>query len=101
MSDFGDGEEYQYEWPDDDQNDWDNNSDGGGQDDPCIQVENQYYEAEDNMKENPTQAIEQFENCILMEENIGTEVKYRFLALQNIVILSVRLQLTAKIEHNL
>ena len=65
MSDFADGEEYQYEWPDDDQNDWDNNSDGNnGEDDPSIQVENQYYEAEDNMKENPKQAIEQFENCI-------------------------------------
>ena len=70
MSDFGDGE-YQYEWPDDDQNDWENNSDGNNADDPAIQVENQYYEAEDNMKENPKQAIEQFENCILMEENIG------------------------------
>jgi hypothetical protein len=53
------------------------------------------------MKENPKQAIEQFENCILMEENIGSEIKYRFLSLQNIVILSVRLQLTNKIETNL
>ena len=52
MSDFGDGE-YQYEWPDDDQNDWENNSDGNNADDPSIQVENQYYEAEDNLKENP------------------------------------------------
>jgi COP9 signalosome complex subunit 2 len=58
MSDFADGEEYQYEWPDDDQNEWGNNSDGNGEDDPSIQVENQYYEAEDNMKENPKQAIE-------------------------------------------
>jgi hypothetical protein len=35
MSDFGDGE-YQYEWPDDDQNDWENNSDGNNADDPSI-----------------------------------------------------------------
>jgi hypothetical protein len=41
MSDFGEGDEYQYEWPDDDPNDWGNNSDGGGGgDDPSIQVEN-------------------------------------------------------------
>ena len=91
MSDFGEGDEYQYEWPDN-ENEWGgNNSDENGEDDPGIQVENQYYEAEDNMKENPKQAIEQFENCILMEENIGSEIKYRFLSLQNIVILSVRL----------
>ena len=72
MSDF-DGDEYQYEWPDDGDNNDGWGQDGGddGNDDPYIQVENQFYEAEDNMKDNPKQAIEQFKQCIEMEENLG------------------------------
>ena len=53
MSDF-DGDEYQYEWPDDGDNDgWGQDGGDDGNDDPYIQVENQFYEAEDNMKDNP------------------------------------------------
>ena len=71
MSDF-EGDEYQYEWPDDGDNDgWGQDGGDEGNDDPYIQVENQFYEAEDNMKDNPKQAIEQFKQCIEMEENLG------------------------------
>jgi hypothetical protein len=60
------GEEYEYEWPDDgqEQDGW--GSDGGGENEvnPRVEVENTFYEAEGNMKEKPQDAIDQFEKCI-------------------------------------
>ena len=55
MSGYGD--EYEMEWPDDggDNDGW--GSDGGGDgdedDNPRIEVENAFYEAEGNMKDKP------------------------------------------------
>lgn len=95
------GEEYEYEWPDGNDNEgWgsdDQNDDG---ENPRIEIENAYYEAEGNMKEKPQEAIEQFENCVLMEENLGTEINHRFKAMENIVVLSARLHLFDKMKDN-
>ena len=53
----GYGEEYEYEWPDDDQggdqDGWDSDPNGNGEQNPRIEVENSFYEAEGNMKDTP------------------------------------------------
>ena len=86
-------DDYEYEWPDDGGNEdgWGDNPDEPGSDDPRIQIENNFYEAEGNMKDSPKDAIEQFETCILMEESEGNEINYRFKAMENIVVLTARL----------
>jgi len=88
------GDEYEYEWPDDgnDQEGWgDEDVNNEGEPNPRVQVENMFYEADGNMKDRPEEAINQFENCILMEENLEGEIVHRFKAMENIIILSARL----------
>ena len=75
------GDEFEYEWPSDNEQEQE-----GDQNE--IEVQNLFYEADDNKKNKPTEALEQFENVVLLEEQIGEEVKFRFKALENIVILS-------------
>mmetsp|Transcript_59970 Transcript_59970/g.111217 ORF Transcript_59970/g.111217 Transcript_59970/m.111217 type:complete len:452 (+) Transcript_59970:68-1423(+) len=60
-------------------------------DEEAIQIENTYYEADDNKQNYPEQALEQFEKVVALESSRGTEVVWRFKALQNIVILCARL----------
>ena len=55
-------------------------------------MQNLFYEADDNKKTKPKEALEQFENVVLLEEQIGDEVKHRFKALENIVVLSAALK---------
>jgi len=43
------------------------------------------------MKDQPKEAIELFESCVLMEENLGAEITYKFKAMENIVVLTSRL----------
>ena len=55
------GEEYEYEWPDDgnDQEGWGSGAEGeDGETNPRIDIENMFYEADGNMKEAPKDAIE-------------------------------------------
>ena len=59
-------------WPSDDPNE---DEDGN------IEIQNTYHEAEDNMRSNPEEALEQFETVVMMEENNGDEVEWRFKAL--------------------
>jgi len=56
-----------------------------------VLIQNTFYEAEDNKKHKPAEALEQFENVVLLEEQTGEEVKLRFKALENIVVLSAQL----------
>merc|ERR1712232_914915 len=60
-------------------------------DEEAIQIENTFYEADDNKKNFPEQALEQFERVVSLETSRGTEVVWRFKALQNIVILCARI----------
>jgi hypothetical protein len=57
------GEEFEYEWPDDgDPNaGWGSGNEGDEGDNPRIEIENMFYEAEGNMKEKANEAIEQFQ----------------------------------------
>ena len=55
MSGYG-GEEYEYEWPDDDgggNEEWDSDPENNGETNPRVEVENCFYEAEGNMKDTP------------------------------------------------
>ena len=54
------GEEYEFEWPDDGggADGWgDDGGADGDEDNPKVQIENTFYEAEGNMKDQPKEAI--------------------------------------------
>ena len=59
---MSDGDEYQYEWPDDNgdgEEGWgDENEEEDGETNPKIEIENNFYEAEGNMKDTPQAALE-------------------------------------------
>lgn len=82
---MSDSDEFEYE---------SDGSYGGGEeedgDEEAIQIENTFYEADDNKQNFPEQALEQFQKVVALEGSRGTEVVWRFKALQNIVILSAR-----------
>ena len=68
-------DEYEYEWPDDQEGDgWgddpddEGNDGGGGANNPEIQIENAFYEGEANMKDNPMEALTHLEKCVNLEE---------------------------------
>ena len=51
------------EWPDDDDNGeegWGDEDEGEAEATPEIEIENNFFEAEGNMKDDPTSALEQF-----------------------------------------
>jgi len=84
---MSDSDEFEYESDDDPY--------GGGEeedgDEEAIQIENTFYEADDNKQNFPEQALEQFQKVVALETSRGTEVVWRFKALQNIVILCARI----------
>jgi len=83
---MSESDEFEYE-SDDDQY-------GGEEEDgdeEAIQIENTYYEADDNKHNFPEQALEQFQKVVQLENAKGPEVVWRFKALQNIVILCSRI----------
>ncbi|CAK0853068.1 unnamed protein product, partial [Prorocentrum cordatum] len=84
---MSDSDEFEYESDDDPY--------GGGEDEvgdeEAIQIENTFYEADDNKASYPEQALEQFQKVVTLETQRGTEVVWRFKALQNMVILCARL----------
>ena len=84
---MSDDEEYEYDYGSEE----DYGSDGGMMEegeDGKIQVENTFYEAEDLRSDSKfSEAIEMFQKCITLEEELGSEVKYRFRALQHIVTM--------------
>ena len=86
MSDYGNEaeEEFECEWPDEDPN----NEEIQG---PEIELQNTFYTAEDLKRGKPAEALEMFETVILLAESLDDEVKFRFQALQNIVVLSAQL----------
>eukprot|EP00419_Tripos_fusus_P004346 CAMPEP_0172687490 /NCGR_PEP_ID=MMETSP1074-20121228/21711_1 /TAXON_ID=2916 /ORGANISM="Ceratium fusus, Strain PA161109" /LENGTH=452 /DNA_ID=CAMNT_0013506951 /DNA_START=40 /DNA_END=1401 /DNA_ORIENTATION=- len=84
---MSDSDEFEYESDDDPY--------GGGEeedgDEEAIQIENTFYEAEDNKQNFPEQALEQFQRVVALESQRGSEVVWRFKSLQNIVILCARI----------
>jgi hypothetical protein len=96
MSDYGDGndgQEFEYEWPDDaDQENEINEVE--------IELRNTFYTADENKKLRPKEAIEQYENVVVMEEQMGDEINFRFKALENIVVLSAQVGFYDKMISN-
>ena len=80
--DYGSDDE-QYNYSDEDQND-------EGEDDK-IAIENAYYEGDDLKSEDPSKACELFEKVVQLEGERGDEVKWRFKALENLVVLKFKL----------
>lgn len=56
-----------------------------------IEIENAYYEGDDCKTENPAKSVALFEKVISLEEDSGLEVKWRFKALEHLVVLQFRL----------
>eukprot|EP01083_Nonionella_stella_P068144 180732_1 len=59
----------------------------GGECDTKIQIENLFYEAEDNRRSDPRKALEQFKQCYDLEKSQDSEIFKRFKALERIVTL--------------
>ena len=88
MSDWGNNEgedEFECEWPDQDANE---GSDGDGL---MTELQNTYYTADDIKRKQPREALEKFESCIFISEQMDDETHYLLLSLQNVVILSAQL----------
>ena len=82
--------------------------DDAADDDVGIEIENAYYEADDIKGEEPARALELFEKAVRLEneeeaKDDGAEVKWRFKALQHIVVLQYRLgnldAMASRYEH--
>jgi len=84
---MSDSDEFEYESDDDPYGGGDAEEDG---DEEAIQIENTFYEADDNKQNFPEQALEQFQRVVALESSRGQEVVWRFKALQNVVILCGR-----------
>jgi hypothetical protein len=80
MADYGD-EEFECEWPDE-------NPDDQEMLGPEVELQNTFYTAEDLKRNKPKEALEMFESVLLISESLDGETKFRFLGLQNIVVLS-------------
>lgn len=65
------------------------------------ELENNFFEADDIKKSNPKEAIERFETIILMEESKGTEVKWKFKCLLNIIQLKCRVSIFSELKENI
>lgn len=85
------GNEYEAEWDSNsDPENWETKNDGRSETE--IEIENTYYEAESVMKTKQQEALEKFEAVIMLEENTN-KVVFGFLAVKNVVILSMQLGL--------
>lgn len=84
---MSDSDQFEYESDDDPY--------GGGEegdgDEEAIQIENTFYEADDNKQNYPDRALEQFLKVVKLETSKGSEVVWRFKALQNVVMLCARI----------
>lgn len=87
---MSDDEEYEYDYGSDEDfqygSEQGENEDGQVQDE-LITIENNFYEGDDLKNENPKKAIELFEQVVEQETAKGDQVKWRFKALQNLVII--------------
>lgn len=88
---YSDNENFDYDY--DSEEDIQNNED--------YELENNFFEADDIKKSNPTEAIERFETIILMAESKGTEVQWKFKCLLNIIQLKCRVQNFQDIKENI
>jgi COP9 signalosome complex subunit 2 len=59
--------------------------------DDLIEIENAFYEGDDCKTDQPAKALEMFAKVVELETERGTEVKWRFKALEHLVVLHFRL----------
>eukprot|EP01039_Chlorochromonas_danica_P015238 gene15238-17889_t len=83
-------DEYEYDYGSD--ADYDYGSDQGEEqqddgNDELIEIENSYYEGDDVKSDDPQQAIRLFEKVVELETKQGDQVKWRFKALQRLVVI--------------
>jgi COP9 signalosome complex subunit 2 len=57
-----------------------------------IEIENAYYEADDCKTSNPSKAAELFEKVVRLEEASSGEIKWRFKALEHLVVVYISLK---------
>lgn len=65
------------------------------------ELENNFFEADDIKKTNPKEAIERFETIIMMEESKGSEVKWKFKCLLNIIQLKCKVLNFSEMRDNI
>ena len=86
--------EYDMEWEGSQNEDgWGDDPDAGsnnGSDDPQIQIENNFYEAEGMWKDEPQDALERFEVVIMLEES-RPEKSFTFNSLKYMILLCAKL----------
>mmetsp|Transcript_31789 Transcript_31789/g.53628 ORF Transcript_31789/g.53628 Transcript_31789/m.53628 type:complete len:462 (-) Transcript_31789:41-1426(-) len=93
---MSDDEEYEYDYGSDEEYDYgsdqgDEEGSGGGND-QLIEIENSFYEGDDLKSDNPEKAIEMFEKVVELETSLGDQVKWRFKALQHLVVMYFKLE---------
>jgi hypothetical protein len=76
--------EYEMEWASDEGGQADNPENG---DDIEIEIQNNFYEAEGEMKQKPKDSLEKFETVIMMEES-REDQNFSFAALKYVTVLS-------------
>lgn len=81
-------DEYEMEWGSDDGA---NEMGAEGADEGEILIQNNFYEAEGIMKQQPAQALEMFETVIALEENRDTR-DFSFNSVKYVVMLALQLQ---------
>ena len=82
----------EYEWPSDNGSNEDN--------DEHVEIKNTFFVADDGKKNSPKEALEGFENVIMMSEDIDELSKMRFESYENVVCLSAQLGLYDKMVEN-
>lgn len=91
MSDSGED----YDYGSDAEDDYNYSDEDGDQDDEgndaLIEIENCFYEGDDCRADDPTKACEMFEKVVSLESERGDEVKWRFKALEHLVVLKFKL----------
>mmetsp|Transcript_28988 Transcript_28988/g.89619 ORF Transcript_28988/g.89619 Transcript_28988/m.89619 type:complete len:455 (-) Transcript_28988:33-1397(-) len=89
---MSDEEEYDYGSDAEEYNYSDEDAEGGeGGDDDRIEIENAFYEGDDCRADDPRKACELFEKVVELEQARGDEIKWRFKALEHLVVLKFRL----------
>ena len=80
-------QEYDVEWGSDNEYGQEGSA---GENSITIEIENNFYEAEGEMKESPQEALEKFESVLMLEEQ-HDKFQYSFNSVKYVVILSAQL----------
>ncbi len=85
-------EEYEYDYGSDDYQSDGDMDENGSSNDVAIEIENSFYEGDDEKAENPTLAITKFERVLELAASQQEFTKWKFKALYNLVLLNCTLR---------